>query len=241
MVTIKIIRIATFLKLAHYSSDTRGNYLDLQTEKLLIEEAKRDQTYFGQLFDVYYPAILNYTVKRTGDVAVAQDITAETFYKAMVNLGKFKWQGVSISSWLYKIATNEIRMYYRRTKYQPASLDVLFANGFEVADEHEFTQEIIDAQDAVERSLAFKQAQQMLKALPIKYQEVITLRFAEKKKISEIALILGKKDGTVKSLLSRGLDKLRTAIEQAETQRFQKPDIIASEGHILMTQEAYEE
>jgi RNA polymerase sigma-70 factor (ECF subfamily) len=51
--------------------------------------------------------------------------------------------------------------------------------------------------------------------LDLKYQEVIALRFFEEKSIQQISAILNKKEGTVKSLLSRGLKKLRTAVEKS--------------------------
>lgn len=216
--------------------------MELNKEKLIVEQAQGDITHFGVLFDQYYPVILNYAARRTGDSAIAQDITAETFYKAMTNLHKFKWQGVSISNWFYRIATNEIRMFYRRSKYQPVSLDALFDGGLEVADKRSFTQEIMDAQDAMERHQEFMQAQAAIARLPIKYQEVIMLRFTEKKKLSEIAVILGKKEGTVKSLLSRGLSKLKRELQQRQMQPNKTSSIIASGGQTLITtQEAYED
>jgi RNA polymerase sigma-70 factor (ECF subfamily) len=208
--------------------------MDLNKEKELIEQAQEDTRYFAVLFDRYYPAIFNYTLKRTGNPELAQDITAETFFKALTSIHKFKWQGVSISSWFYKIATNEIRMYYRKKKYMPQSLDVLFEKGLEMADEHDFRQEIIAAQELVERHQEFMRVQALLANLPLKYQEVIALRFTEKKKISEIALITGKKEGTVKSLLSRGLAQLRKQMEQAQMQPSGQIGIVASEGRTIL-------
>jgi|GEM_PF-5192842 len=79
--------------------------------------------------------------------------------------------------------------------------------------------------------------------MPLKYQEVLFLRFSEKRKLSEIALILDKKEGTVKSLLSRGLAKLRKALNQAETQPSAGSDIITIEGRRILNNplEQYEE
>jgi RNA polymerase sigma-70 factor (ECF subfamily) len=217
--------------------------MNLNKEKDLIELVQEDAQYFGILFDQYYSAIFNYTLKRTGDPELAKDITAETFFKALTNIHKFKWQGISISSWFYKIATNEIRMYFRKKKYAPQSLDLLFERGLEVADEHEFTQEIVAAQELVERHEEFLRAQALLANLPLKYQEVIALRFTEKKKLSEIAIIVGKKEGTVKSLLSRGLARLRRQMEQAQMQPSEQIGIVASEGRTILIKplESYEE
>lgn len=213
--------------------------VDTSSEQALVQQAKHDPEAFGLLFDAYYQAILRYCVRRVGDVDVAEDITAETFIKAYRNIGSFKWRGTSISAWFYKIATNEIRMYFRKKIYLPRSLDDLYEEGgFEPLSDIDIQQEAIEAQTALERQRAFVQAQQLLRSLPIKYQEVITLRLIEKKSVAEVAVILDKKEGTVKSLLSRGLKKLRMAIEATEKQKMQPSPvkrIIASERtHIII-------
>lgn len=221
---------ATFWVQVHY-------YLyvakDPSSEQALVQRAKHDPEAFGVLFDTYYPAILRYCIRRTGDVAVAEDITAETFIKAYRNIESFEWRGTSISAWFYKIATNEIRMYFRKKAYTPRSLDELYENeDFEPLSEVDIEQEAISAQDILDRRKTFVRAQQVLAALPIKYQEVISLRLIEKKPIAEVANILGKKEGTIKSLLSRGLKKLRSGLEATEQQNMQPlPDkrIVTSE------------
>ena len=71
----------------------------------------------------------------------------------------------------------------------------------------------MEAQEKLEKHQDFLKIQKEIVKLSIKYQEVITLRFFEKKKIKEIAKILDKKEGTVKSLLHRGLEKLRQTIK----------------------------
>jgi len=55
-----------------------------------------------------------------------------------------------------------------------------------------------------------------LTRLPLKYQEAIALRYFEEKTVAEVAEILGKPEGTVKSLVSRGLERLRAVIEQTQ-------------------------
>jgi RNA polymerase sigma-70 factor (ECF subfamily) len=83
---------------------------ELEAERLRIEQAKTDPQAFGELFDEYYDTIVRYVVRRTADVAVAQDITSEVFIKAFKHLLSFRWQGVLFSAWLYRIAMNELRM-----------------------------------------------------------------------------------------------------------------------------------
>jgi len=169
--------------------------MDLSEERQLVERARYDQGAFGILFDRYYPVIFKYVLKRVADVADAQDITSETFFRAMNSIAKYNWRGVSISSWFYKIATNELRQYYRHSKYDPASLDALFErDGFEPAADQNILDELIEAQEKIARHLTFQEAHNQLASLPLKYQEVIMLRFNEGWKITEIALILGKRE-----------------------------------------------
>lgn len=195
--------------------------VDLKTEQQIIKKAQLNPSHFGEIFDTYYSAIFSYSLRRVANPAVAQDITAETFYKALSNIHKFEWQGISISHWLYRIATNELRMYFRKSKRQSHSLNLMSERiGFDPIDEQNLSDEIDEVQKALERSHEYLRAQKLLVTLPVKYQEVIALRFAENKKLSEIASILDKKEGTVKSLLARGLRLLRKRMELEEVQPF---------------------
>ncbi len=184
--------------------------MDMKVEKKLIEKAKRDKAAFGVLYKHYFTHIFNYALRRLGDVGAAQEVTSDTFFEAMNDVKKFEWRGVSFSSWLYKIATNNINSYFRKKNYKLISLDFLFAkHDFEVPDGTDIEQEAIAAQEELERHEDFLSVQRNLLELSLKYQEVLALRYFEKKKLQEISDILGKKESTVKSLLSRGIEKLQ--------------------------------
>jgi len=188
--------------------------MNLNDEKELIKRAQKEPEIFAKLYDKYYSRIFGYILKRVADLEIAQDITSETFFKALKNLWKFRWKNISISSWFYKIASNEIANYFRKNKKYSTSLDKLLEEkGFEPLALHNPETEVLKAQEKLKKHQDFLRIQEKITQLPIKYQEVITLRFFEKKKIKEISEILGKKEGTVKSLLSRGLGKLRNLIE----------------------------
>ena len=185
--------------------------MDLQEEKNIILKAQKDPQAFGLLFDKYYPKILNYVSHRVSSVMLAEDIVAETFYIALDKLWQFRWQGVSFSAWLYRIATNLISQHYRHQHKKPTfSLDNwLEKTGYELVDDGDLSQELINAEEELRKHTDFIEIQKKLQQLPERYQTVITLRYFEDKKVREIAEILGKKEGTVKSLLSRGLGMLR--------------------------------
>lgn len=186
--------------------------MDLGEEKELVRQAQEDSDAFAGLYDQYYPRIFGYVLRRTANLETAQDITSETFLKALKKLWQFQWRNVSFSSWLYKIATNEVNQYFRKAEYKKSvSLEELQEQGFELLSPHDPENELIEAQEKLEQHQEFLEVQQKIVRLPVRYQEVITLRFFEKKQIKEIAEILGKREGTVKSLLHRAVEKLREA------------------------------
>lgn len=210
--------------------------MDLNEEKELIKLAQKDPEVFAKVYSHYYPKIFGYILKRTANLEIAQDITSETFFKALHKLWQFRWRNISFSSWLYKIATNEINQYFRKGKYKSASLDALQEQGFEPISLHNPEIEIIEAQEKLKQHQDFLVCQDKIGQLDIKYQEVITLRFFEEKKLNEIGEILGKSEGTIKSLLHRGLEKLRESMaKESEMQPFAKSRIVDSERSIKLT------
>ncbi len=205
--------------------------MELDDERRIVEQAQTDPEAFGAIFDHYYPKILAYTVRRTGNVAVAEEIVSETFIKALKGLPRFHWHDISIEAWLFRIAINEMRMHFRRAT-PVASLEELYQQGgFEPQSDYDLAQELQDEQEKLERHEQFIRARQLVGALPEKYQDVILLRFIEHKKVGEIAQILDKKEGTVKSLLSRGLIRLRAELTKKPLQPTKQKRIIKDESN----------
>lgn len=202
-------------------------------EKALVEEAKRNPDAFGELFELHYEKIFRYVLRRTGSVAATEDIVAETFFKAMNKLWQFQWQGVPFSAWLYRIATNEVNGHFRKNSRSLFSLDDYEDEYRDALDSSDLREEVLEAEREVEQCTAYKEVQETIALLPIRYQEVLTLRFFEEKKVKEISTILNKKEGTVKSLLSRGVDQLRIKLSELENTRTQPSalsTILESEG-----------
>jgi len=186
--------------------------MDLSEEKELVRQAQKAPDAFAKLYDQYYPRIFGYVLRRTANLEAAQDITSETFFKALKKLWQFRWRNISFSPWLYKIATNEINQYFRKAEYKKsASLEELQEQGFEPISSHNPESELIEAQENLKQHQDFLEIQGKIVRLSAKYQEVIALRFFEQKQIKEIAEILGKKEGTIKSLLHRAVERLREA------------------------------
>jgi RNA polymerase sigma-70 factor (ECF subfamily) len=181
-----------------------------EAEQELLQEIKDDPKQFGVLFDYYYQGIFGYVFRRVTDYDLARDIAAETFLKAFLKIKSFQWKGISISSWLYRIATNEVNQFFRKKKYKPEKLgSIISGEIFLIHDSsrEELEEELLHHQE-------FLQVQQQVKNLDTKYQEVIALRFFEGKDNKQIAEILDKPEGTVKSLLSRAIEKLKILCNQ---------------------------
>jgi len=183
-------------------------------EQQLLEDIKNDPRKFGELYEAFHNKIFGYVYRRTTDYEAAGDITAETFLKAYVNIGTFKWKNISLLYWLYRIATNELNKYFKSHKYRAVSLNRIQEEyGIDITDHSNAETENIKLQDELEKHQEFKRINDSIRTLDTKYQEVISLRFFEHKSIKEIAIILDKKEGTIKSLLSRGIEKLKENIK----------------------------
>ena len=185
--------------------------MNVEQERELVERAKNNTAAFSELYDQYYSQIFGYVLKRTASIEVSQDVTSEAFFKALKNLRQFRWRGVPFSSWLYRIATNEIANYFTKSKPWQFSLEEV-SNSINSSDPSTGT-ELLQADAELRRHEEFLALHENISKLQLKYQEVIVLRFFEDKQLKEIGEILGKREGTVKSLLHRGLEKLRRLTE----------------------------
>jgi RNA polymerase sigma-70 factor, ECF subfamily len=170
-----------------------------------------DADAFGTLFERHYPRILDYLYRQTLRVATAEDLTSNTFYAALRGLGRFRGEA-PFRLWLYRIATNELRMWRRarRRHPEPQGLDaveeelgrlrsVRGGNGEGPAEEGE-------------KARQFARVRRAMLQLGERYQEVLILRYFEGLDNDHVAQVLGKRVGTVKSLVHRGLVQLRTIL-----------------------------
>lgn len=199
----------------------------IDDEKQLIENAKKDPKAFDILFEHYYPPILNYVLKRVGQFTVAQDITSDIFFIVFKKLWQFKWRNIPFSAWIYRIANHEVAYYFRKQKRRPLSLEVILeTEHWEPADPQDIETEMKEVERELEAHQDFLLIQQELLKLPIKYQEVITLKYFEAKKIREISLILKKRENTVKSLLKRGMELLEVCAKNQKNMQQIFPEFI---------------
>ncbi|MEQ9165542.1 MAG: RNA polymerase sigma factor, partial [Fulvivirga sp.] len=85
-----------------------------QSEELIIEECKRNPRRFEPLYNKYYKPIFRLVLGRIGDKDLTADLVSNVFFKALQSLHKFQFKGLSIYSWLYRIALNECNEHFRK-------------------------------------------------------------------------------------------------------------------------------
>ncbi|MGB2865352.1 MAG: RNA polymerase sigma factor [Sedimentisphaerales bacterium] len=178
--------------------ESNGEILD--EDQMLVSAARQDTEAAARLFDKYYSEILGYIYRCTFDGTVAEDLTSNVFLAVFGNLGRYRWRQVPFRAWLYRIATNELRMHWRRQKRSKAV-------SLQTDDDEYSTGQ--SASDSLEAAEEYRLLHKALLELRMKYRTVIILRYFEDKAIAEICEITGRKEGTVKSQLHRGLTRLQ--------------------------------
>ena len=84
----------------------------------LIQKAKASRDDFGVLYEKYFDQIFLFIFKRTGHMDRSGDICQTTMFKAMMNIHNYEDRGYPFVTWLYRIASNEVNSYFRKSKKQ---------------------------------------------------------------------------------------------------------------------------
>ena len=176
----------------------------------LICDIFSDPEAFARLYHRHYDVVFRYCVHRLFEREAAEDVTSVVFLKVVENIDRFKGTEQQFRNWLYKIATNAVNGYLRKTARRNRLLK--FA-GEQITNESGDCKEIAD--ENAEKLACLKQAMLTLKP---KYQTIITLHFFENLKLTEIAEVLGNSSGTVRSQLARALAKLREKLATEVTE-----------------------
>lgn len=95
----------------------------MMTEEELIKKCQKDKKYFDIFYSENYEKIFYYVRKYIKNKEHSEDITSMVFEKALRGIDNFQWEGISIQSWLYKIARNTINDFYRK-KYNTHTLSI---------------------------------------------------------------------------------------------------------------------
>ncbi len=158
-----------------------------------------DAEAFGQLYDHYVTLVFRYVYNRVGDRATAEDVTSETFVRALRRIDSLSYQGRDVGAWLVTIARNIVLDHVKSSRYR---LEVA------TADMRDADRATDGPEDAVVAHLTNRELLACVQQLGSEQQECIVLRFIHGLSVSETAEIMGKKDGAIKALQHRAVRRL---------------------------------
>ncbi len=177
----------------------------LHNEKELIEKCQSGNTEaFGYLYDHYVRTIYNFVFYKTLHKETAEDLTSQTFFKALRNIRSVDTSR-SFLSWLYKIAHNSVLDHYR-TKRHTEDIDDLY----DLSDE-----DAVDVVGTLDKAEDIKRIKKYLDKLSAIERDIIIMRVWQELPYREIADIVGKSEANCKMMFSRSMKKLRTIIPLA--------------------------
>lgn len=166
-----------------------------------------DKEAFGQLYDHYQPSVYRFLYYRVGSTTLAEDLTAETFFRALRSMHSFRWQGKDFGAWLMTIARNLTADHFKagRTRLEQTTEDIQTLDTTSDSPESE-----------VLASLTNESLLRALGELPAEQRECLIMRFLQGLSIAETAEILGRSSGAVKQLQLRGVRNLAKLIPAGE-------------------------
>ncbi|WP_042385628.1 ECF subfamily RNA polymerase sigma factor, BldN family, partial [Streptacidiphilus melanogenes] len=166
----------------------------------LVERAQDgDGEAFGRLYDHYADTVYRYIYYRVGGRATAEDLTSETFLRALRRIGTFTWQGRDFGAWLVTIARNLVADHFKSSRFrlEVTTGEMLDSNQVEPSPE-----------ESVLESLSNAALLEAVRRLNPQQQECVTLRFLQGLSVAETARIMGKNEGAIKTLQYRAVRTL---------------------------------
>lgn len=192
------------LSVSHKGMQQATTIKAISEDEALIEAAKRQPERFKPLYEKYYAAILKFVYRRVVSKDDAYDVTQQVFLQAMVNLHKYEYRGLPFSSWLYRIAVNELNQLFRKgSKMRGVNID---------------TEEIGEMVEEMFGNITIQEKEDVLTRTLLQLEEneyqIVEMRFFEKRQFKEIGDILNITEASAKMKLYRILDKLKPIIEK---------------------------
>jgi len=168
---------------------------------LLLKQAKKgNKSAFGEIYELWAERVFRFCLKNVGDREVASDLTSEIFLKIWQNLPDFVGDGRSFSAWTYRIAKNAANDYFRKSKVDSISI--------EDAPEIPANEDPFECFDTAFDS----KLEGALQSLSDEFRRAIELRYIKGLTFGQMARHLHKKEGTVRTLISRALRALRSRL-----------------------------
>lgn len=163
-----------------------------------------DRNAFSELYRLHAGAVFTYTFHRTGDSALAEDITSATFMRAFTRLGTLRHRKATFSAWLFAIARNLLldeskSARRRRERPFPAHFDTPASTG--------------DPASVACSNIIGRNVREAITRLTADQRTCIVLRFLEDLTVEETATRMGRSNESVRSLQFRAVRRLSTMVE----------------------------
>jgi RNA polymerase sigma-70 factor (ECF subfamily) len=174
-------------------------------ENAVTRASQGDGEAFSFLYERNVTRIYNYIYYRIGSEPDAEDLTARVFFRAFGHINTYVEKGVPFSAWLYRIAHNLIANFHRdshRRKEVP------------LEDQPEMPHHADHPESALVKSQEVEQLLKGIRRLTSDRQQLLILKFVEDYSNAEIADIMGKSEGAIKSLYHRALIALRVEMNK---------------------------
>ncbi|MCA1719763.1 MAG: sigma-70 family RNA polymerase sigma factor [Actinobacteria bacterium] len=169
----------------------------------LVQRAQAgDAEAFGELYDRYVDLVYRYIYYRVGTTQLAEDLTSETFLRALRRITSFTWQGRDVGAWFVTIARNLIADHYKSGRYrlEMTTDDVSESGSTKLVED--------GPENSVLEAMQNKVLLEAVKQLNAEQQECIVLRFLQGLSVAETAEAMGKNDGAIKALQYRAIRSL---------------------------------
>jgi RNA polymerase sigma-70 factor, ECF subfamily len=201
----------------------------------LVAARRREPAAVTRIYTAYAPALFRFFMAAVGDRHQAEDLTGTAFVSAIESLPRFRGPVEALGGWLFQIARHDL--YDHRRKQARSRVEPLEDNLHEVAV-------VAGAEDPEELAIARLEGSRVLAAmreLSPDQREVLLLRMAGGMTAPEVAKILGKTTGAVKSLQFRGLASLARALGLRSPEQTQERPYPSPEPRRLTSQEEDQE
>lgn len=189
----------------------------MQDEQSLVRRAQQlDQAALTQLYEENFDRIYRYIVLKIGDRTEAEDLTQQVFLNALQSIASYKSKGLPFSSWLYRIAHNQIVDHLRKVSRKGS---VPLDESLPIPDPAP------DMEYEVEMKFEIEEVAMAAKKLTKAQQEVISLRFASELSITECAQVMHKSEGAIKALQHSAIAALRKILSPGQMLAAEVPEV----------------
>ena len=169
---------------------------------LQLDAQDGDREALEELYLLHFDRIYSYLHMSVGNRHDAEDLTTQTFLKMLESIGKFRWRSAPFSAWLFRIAHNLAMDHFRANRRWQPEEEVPEPQGSEERS----------AEDEALQSIGRQSMLELIDRLSPEQQQVLTLKFVFNFPNAEVATILGKTEGAIKSLQHRALVSLQKQI-----------------------------